>query len=62
MSDKHLLVDPHQIDEFAWWYEEPKGISILIEVRKPNGEHLSTEQRTLAWRSVEAALRRKKKR
>ena len=61
MSEHHLHLKPHPIDQFAWWYEEPEGVCVVLEARKPNGELLSSEQRTITWRTLEAALKRWRK-
>ncbi len=30
MSTKHLRDQPHRIDDFTWWYEEPEGIVVVV--------------------------------
>ena len=56
MSKKHLQLDPHDIDSFWWWYEEPKGLCIVHQEEK---EPMHTESRTIPWRLIRAALKRK---
>ena len=34
MSDKHLKLDVHPIDHEAWWYEEPQGVAIIVQIRE----------------------------
>lgn len=56
MAHRDLLSDPHKIkvtDETAWWYEEPSGISIVVE---PNG--LRARIIAIPWNSIRAALKR----
>ena len=39
MSNAHLRVEPHHIRgrDDVWWYEEPKGISIVIQGGESKG-------------------------
>ncbi|MHB1702381.1 MAG: hypothetical protein ACYCSN_20060 [Acidobacteriaceae bacterium] len=61
MVDEFLLLAPHEIDANAWWYEDNAGITFVIIFRDPEGNYLGTEQRTIRWNSIRAALRRKDK-
>jgi hypothetical protein len=58
MVKKFLSLDPHDIDEHAWWYEEPAGITFVVEFHVPAG-YVGTEFRTISWGSVRAALARR---
>ena len=49
---------PKHLHEFAWWYEDERGIIVVQEARKPNGEHLSTEQVRIPWEALVRALNR----
>ena len=55
MSNKDLSLNPHQIDEHTWWYEDPQGVFVYVEP--------ATEIKTvkIPWRSLRAALKRKDK-
>lgn len=57
MSEKHLQSKPHAIRNRhdAWWYEEEKGISVIVE---PNAK---TTTIRIPWKSLEGALKRLKK-
>lgn len=59
MSDSDLQNAHHNIDPTTWWYEEPSGICIVKEIRDSNDGLLRTEQFTILWRSIRAALKRK---
>jgi hypothetical protein len=48
MSKKHLEKKPHLIDEKRWWYEEPKGIYVVIY----------GSSTMIPWRAIRAALKR----
>jgi hypothetical protein len=64
MSDTHLQLEPHPIrgTESAWWYEDEKGICVVMECRDANGRLLAdTLQATIPWRSLRGAVRRKDK-
>lgn len=60
MSEKMARpsLKPKKIHEFAWWYEDKRGITVVQEARRPDGAHLSTEQCRIPWsRLLEAAKR-----
>jgi len=54
MSAKDLKRSPHLVDDRAWWYEDIRGIVVVVESSK-------TRLLTLPWRSLRAALKRKDK-
>ena len=60
MSNKDLLRTSHAIrdDKDAWWYEEEKGICLVVS--DPSKDR-NTFQFTIPWRSLRAALKRKDK-
>jgi len=57
MSNKHLRCQPHAIrgTKTAWWYEEPEGLTFVIENVASEG----TKQITIHWNYIRAALSRK---
>jgi len=61
MSKKNLKRTPHIVNKHQWWYEENGGISVLSDMRLPNGNHLITTQVFIRWTSLRAALARKDK-
>ncbi len=52
MSQKHLRLTAHKINDYAWWYEENGGISLVVKGRIV----------VIPWKSIRAALARKDKR
>ncbi len=59
MAKKFLSLNPHDIDGHAWWYEEGAGITFVVEFHDGDGRYFGTEQRTISWGSVRAALARR---
>jgi hypothetical protein len=53
MSEKHLKLEPHNINEHAWWYEEKNHISVVFH-RENQGSQIVE----IPWRSIRAALKR----
>lgn len=55
MSDKDLWLKPHKVRgrEDAWWYEEPQGISIVV-----NNETRGSKVVEIPWRLIRSALHR----
>jgi len=55
MSDKHLKLSPHKIRgiKTAWWYEEPQGITIIVE------PHKDTISLKILWKHLQPAVQRK---
>ena len=55
MSNKHLSLEPHKIRgrEDAWWYEEAKGINMVVEPQE------QTVQIVIPWKAIKYALARK---
>jgi hypothetical protein len=51
-------IKPRKLDEFSWFYEEPKGVVILTE-RRRLGERAA--QVVIPWRKLEAAVDRRRK-
>jgi len=49
---------PKKIHEFAWWYEDERGIIVVQEARRPDGTHLSTEQARIPWSKLMKAAKR----
>ena len=58
LAVKHSLGYPKDLDDHAWWYEEEGGICMVIEMWR-GGKYVQTEQRTIPWKDVRAALGRK---
>jgi len=54
---KHLKLKPHKVygDKNAWWYEDGKGISVVVSI--PHNSRIVN----INWRSIRNALARKDK-
>lgn len=61
MANKHLSLEPQNITDELWYYEEPKGINIVHEINKFNGEHIRTDQIIIPWSKIIHSLKRKNK-
>ena len=55
MSDKDLKLEPHNLKDDAWWYEENSGIEVHIDC--PLKHHAIK----ISWGSLRNALKRKDK-
>ena len=60
MGNKHLSLKPKIIQDSAWWYEEPSGISVVHEIREGD-RYIRTDTLNIPWRQIRAALKRKDK-
>ena len=50
---------PHEITDVCWWYEHPKSIEIIYEVR--DGErYIRTDHVVIQYRTLLAAMKRAK--
>ena len=61
MADKDLSNEPQKVSPCLWYYEEPKGLSIIHEIHRGNGAYLRTDQITIPWRKIMASVKRKLK-
>ena len=57
-TDDGYRADPIAINSTSWFYEEPKGVTIVQEHRDVNGKHLCTLQNLIPWRLLCAAVER----
>lgn len=55
-----LSLEPQNINQSLWYYEEPKGITIVQEFRL-NGDYIKTTQTVIPWRKILASVERYKK-
>ena len=56
MANANLWHEPHRVASWLWWYEEPSGITVVVDPQAvPKTENLVT----IRWKSVRAALARK---
>jgi len=61
MADKDLKRSSHRNKDGWWWYEEPKGIAVMVPQNDRAGNHLRTTEHVITWRSLRGALKRKDK-
>jgi hypothetical protein len=61
MGEHYLQRKPHKVrgDNEAWWYEEPQGISVVVSYER--FKVFCTKEVKIPWRSLEYALKRKRK-
>jgi hypothetical protein len=52
------LLGPHIVTEDLWFYENPKGLNIVHDIRLESGQYVRTDQIIIPWRQVVAAVRR----
>jgi hypothetical protein len=55
MANKHLKLEPHNINKDVWWYETHKG----VETYSYTHGYLDTIR--IPWKDIRAALKRKDK-
>ncbi len=60
MSNDHLKLEPHQVEDGQWWYETPEGIIVLAELYH-DGRFIGTTEVKIPWRKIRAAVVRKDK-
>jgi hypothetical protein len=58
MANKHLRLSPHckRGEPEWWWYEEPKGVVIVLSPQMTGGSAVSVK---IPWKSLRGALQRK---
>ena len=62
VCDLALQLGPIKLSRTAWYYEEPRGITVVQEARTSDDEHIQTVTSTITWRKLAASLRRKNRR
>lgn len=54
LSNKDLLLKPHNVTSRFWWYEESSGITLFLQTID---ERVIIEK--ISWRAIRNALKRK---
>lgn len=54
-----LSLHPQRIDDQSWYYEEPKGICIVREIRDRCGHWIQTDTMLIKWAKIRKSLARK---
>lgn len=60
--DSHLRCSPHKVrsNSEVWWYEDPKGITVVHEIRHGSkGWYERTDSFVIPWWVIRRALARK---
>ena len=55
MSKRHLKLEPINISDDVWFYEEDRGLDVHVET---HAKHMSI---IIPWKDIPAALKRKDK-
>jgi hypothetical protein len=58
IAQSRLSLEVQSVDGLTWYYEEPKGIRVVVEIRDKAGNHVVTEQRLIPWRKVCNSVKR----
>jgi len=61
MTNKHLHRDPIDIEKDVWYYEEPKGISVYVDIKSPSGDYMQTKSFVIPWGKLKKSVERKLK-
>ena len=59
MANKHLNRKPHKITDHCWWYEQQKGIEVVVEHTDDDDLYSHTAIYLIPWKDIRAALGRK---
>ena len=59
MANKHLSLKHNQIVDGCWWYEEEKGITVVVQHTDDNDSYSHTQLYLIPWKHIRAALGRK---
>ena len=61
MKKSALSNEPQNVGLYTWYYEEPKGLLVVHQVRTPEGDLIQAEQFVIPWKLVSASMRRYRK-
>jgi hypothetical protein len=53
-----LSLNPQAVGEHVWYYEEPGGLDLIVEVRDNGGSHLRTDHYRIPWSRVAKSVDR----
>lgn len=57
-----LSLKPQQVDASTWFYEEPKGICVVRQLRNKDDVLVQSDMFYLPWRKVAASVERWRRR
>ncbi len=52
-------LEPVDIDEHSWYYEEARGINVVHEIKENNGAYYRTDQFLIPWKRLLESVKRK---
>lgn len=55
---KRISLDPHHINQDAWYYEGKQGIEVCRHVRDSDGNYLALSITMVSWKKIRASMRR----
>lgn len=58
MAKKDLKLEPHNITDDIWWYEDNRGIDLHVECICPSGQHDHINVLIL-WSDIRKVLKRR---
>jgi len=58
---KFLSLNPQNITNTFWYYEEPKGLIIVHEIRQEDNSYMRTDQIIIPWKNILKSVNRYKK-
>ena len=50
--------NPHHISPTQWWYEDKRGICVIVEARNQDGTYHSTTHTNISWNKLLKAAKR----
>ena len=53
-----LNLNPQHISERLWYYEEKKGINLIIEICDESGRLIRTDNVVIPWNKIRKSLKR----
>lgn len=51
-------LDPHHLNQDAWYYESARGIEVVRQVRDGDGNYLATSITMVSWKKIRKSMRR----
>lgn len=56
MKKRAYPLDPRKVSSDAWFYEEPRGILVVAELKEGAIRYAGTVQTRLSWKKLEKAV------
>jgi hypothetical protein len=61
MPKKDDPLNPCDVNKSTWFYVDKRGMLVVHEARTPGGVFIQTDQFTIPWAKVRAAINRRDK-